>query len=114
VRIDFTIAHARAEALDRLDLSINGLPCDVRLSRPEQRLDLFEATATVMARLHPRDCSVAELRLTEAQRSQDGQVGIGMAEIVLEPLGLHALRNRARAFAAACWSRAAGRAPLNS
>lgn len=100
VRIEFTIAHAKADTLDRLKMSINGLPCIVRLSRPRQRDGVFEATGVVTVRLDRQDSSVAELHLTEAQRPHGEEAGIGMAEIVLTPTGLGALRSRVDDFAA--------------
>jgi GT2 family glycosyltransferase len=94
VKIGLRIAHSSRQALDRLALSVNGQPATATLSPPEKIGDTWEATATLRTELLADDYSVLELRLDEAQRTTGKATGIGVAEIVVQPMGLRHLPAR--------------------
>lgn len=100
VRIDFTVAHADGEALASLALRVNDAVLDASLTPPRHKRDgIFEATAMVLAPLRPRDPTIVELQLTEAQRPNGQREGLGIGEIVLTPPGSQTLPDRVRGFA---------------
>jgi len=86
VMIELYLAHDQSEALDRLSLSVNGLPHLARMSAPRRQGSVWEATATLECELRETDFTVLELDLTPSQRPLEGRRGIGMAEIVVQPL----------------------------
>lgn len=68
-----------------------------KLSLPEKvGDDAWEASATLKTQLLADDYSVLELRLDEAQRATGKTTGIGVAEIVVQPMGVRHLPARIR------------------
>jgi hypothetical protein len=101
VRIELTLAHATREALGRIELLVNGRPARAAMSRPRAgAAGVWEATATLRARLAPDGYGIIELRLEGRQRMSATEDGLGLAEVTLEPMGV---RVRARRL----WSRLA-------
>ena len=96
VKIGLRIAHSSPQALDRLMLLVNGRPATATLSPPERVGDAWEATATLETELLTDDYSVLEFRLDEAQRTIGKTTGIGVAEIVVRPMGIRHLPARIR------------------
>lgn len=97
VKIGLRIAHSSPEALNRLMILVNGEPAMAKLSLPEKvGDDAWEASATLKTQLLADDYSVLELRLDEAQRATGKTTGIGVAEIVVQPMGVRHLPARIR------------------
>jgi len=94
VKIGLRIAHSGPQALTRLMVVVNGQPTTAQLSPPQQIGDAWEATATLKTPLLADDYSVLELRLDEAQRTVGQTTGIGVAEIVVQPMGVRHLPAR--------------------
>lgn len=87
VRIKLQLVHSDRHALRTLAVTVNGGPAGVRLSNPEPRGTFFGATASLVARLDPSGYTVLQLELGRSQRPLGGNRGLGMADIVIQPLG---------------------------
>ena len=87
VRIELQLVHADAAALRRLAVTVNGEAARVRLSGAEPRGGLHGATAPLVARLDASGYTVLQLELERSQRPLGGGRGLGMADIVIQPVG---------------------------
>ena len=83
--MELNLAHARPEGLDHISVSVNGAPVEARLTRPRKKGAHWETTAAFETELLEADYTVLQFDLKPSQRPSDGQRGIGMAEMIIQP-----------------------------
>jgi hypothetical protein len=88
VRISLTVVHANPEALKSIVLRLNGdtLAVSCAPAAPAPVGEFWSTSAVLTGRLHPQRHSIIELNLVGDQIPVRERKGIGIGDIVLEPL----------------------------